>query len=368
MIRHFYIFAFIFLALAVDAATPTLPTPQSKSVAVDVSGNLTAPSDFFRRHILPGSGVSFLTNGAQITISSTGGGGGGGGGGVTINSQSGSSQTLTAGTSGTDFSVSSSANVHTFNLPNASVSARGALTSGDWVNFNNKVGTGRQVLAGTGLAGGGGLGSDVTLTLAPTSASIASALGDESGTGSVVFNGSPTISTPTINGAVAWQSGTRQTFAPNSSSSGLNLGSVSVDPSGLSNGDVWVNSTSGRIRTRVSGSSADVATGAQYDINVVALTYVLNMNIDLNAGQYQTVSLTGNTTLTTIGRPSANSRSVTVFFLASGGTRTVTCNASWKNYGASSTITIPSGKEAFLTITALGTAETDIRCNWGLQP
>ena len=367
MNRFFYIFALLISAITGFAATPTLPNAGTKSVSVDTSGNLNAPSDFFNRHVLPGSGVTFLTNGNKITISSTGGGGGGGGG-VTINSQSGSSQTLTAGTSGTDFAVSSSANVHTFNLPNASSTARGALTSGDWVTFNNKVATGRQILAGTGLAGGGSLAGDVTLTLAPTSSSIASALGDETGTGSVVFNSSPTISTPTINGVVAWQSGTRQTFAPNSSSSGVNIGSVSVDPSGLSNGDLWVNSTSGRIRTRVAGASADIATGGQYDINVTTLIYVLNMIIDLNAAQYQTVSLTGNTTLTTTSRPSAGSRSATVFFAASGGTRTVNCNASWKNYGASSTITIPSGKEAFLTITALGPNETDIRCNWGLQP
>lgn len=348
-------------------AVPTLPTPSTKAVTVDTTGNILSPTNFLGQNIIPGSGVTFSTNGNKITINSTGGGGGGGGG-TTINSQSGSSQTLVTGTSGTDFAVSSAANVHTFNLPNASSTARGALSSSDWSLFNGKVGTSRQILAGTGLAGGGTLAGDVTLTLATSSSAIASALTDESGTGALLFGSSPTISTPTINGAVTFQTGTRQSFSPNSTAPGLNVGSTASDPSSLSNGDVWLNSTSGRLRTRNGGASVDVATGGQYDIVYSSPTYGASMAIDLNGNQYQTVTLTGDTTLTTSNRPSSNSRSVTVFFTASGATRVVTLNASWKNYGSASTISIPSGKEAFLTITAFGTAETDVRANWGLQP
>jgi hypothetical protein len=47
-------------------------------------------------------------------------------------------QNLEVGTSGTDFAISSSTDTHTFNLPTASASNRGALSSTDWTTFNNK--------------------------------------------------------------------------------------------------------------------------------------------------------------------------------------------------------------------------------------
>jgi hypothetical protein len=48
-------------------------------------------------------------------------------------------QGFTTGTSGSDFNISSATDTHTFNLPSASGSNRGALTSADWTTFNNKV-------------------------------------------------------------------------------------------------------------------------------------------------------------------------------------------------------------------------------------
>lgn len=48
-------------------------------------------------------------------------------------------QGFATGTSGSDFNISSVTDVHTFNLPSASSSVRGALTSTDWSTFNSKV-------------------------------------------------------------------------------------------------------------------------------------------------------------------------------------------------------------------------------------
>jgi hypothetical protein len=48
-------------------------------------------------------------------------------------------QNLAVGTSGTDFAISSATDTHTFNLPTASATNRGALSSADWTTFNGKV-------------------------------------------------------------------------------------------------------------------------------------------------------------------------------------------------------------------------------------
>lgn len=55
-----------------------------------------------------------------------------------LNSLTKQVQYLSAGTSGTDFAISSVTDTHTFNLPTASATNRGALSSADWTTFNNK--------------------------------------------------------------------------------------------------------------------------------------------------------------------------------------------------------------------------------------
>jgi hypothetical protein len=47
-------------------------------------------------------------------------------------------QNFATGTTGTDFGISSSTSTHTFNLPTASATNRGALSSADWTTFNGK--------------------------------------------------------------------------------------------------------------------------------------------------------------------------------------------------------------------------------------
>jgi len=47
-------------------------------------------------------------------------------------------QYFATGTSGSDFNINSSSATHTFNLPTASASNRGALSTADWTTFNNK--------------------------------------------------------------------------------------------------------------------------------------------------------------------------------------------------------------------------------------
>jgi hypothetical protein len=55
-----------------------------------------------------------------------------------INSLAGAVQTLATGTAGTDFAISSTGTTHTFNVPIASATNTGKLSSTDWATFNGK--------------------------------------------------------------------------------------------------------------------------------------------------------------------------------------------------------------------------------------
>ena len=56
-----------------------------------------------------------------------------------INSLTAAAQTMVTGTDSSDFKIVSTGTSHTFNLPTASASKRGALSSTDWNTFNNKA-------------------------------------------------------------------------------------------------------------------------------------------------------------------------------------------------------------------------------------
>ena len=100
-----------------------------------------------------GAGVTASASGNDVTVTITGGGGSGG----TVTNVS----ALTLGTTGTDLSStvanSTTTPVITLNVPSASASNRGALTSTDWTTFNNKTdntGTVTQIIASSPLTGG----------------------------------------------------------------------------------------------------------------------------------------------------------------------------------------------------------------------
>jgi len=57
-----------------------------------------------------------------------------------INSLTGAAQTMVTGTDSSDFKIASTGTSHTFNLPTASATKRGALSSTDWSTFNGKIG------------------------------------------------------------------------------------------------------------------------------------------------------------------------------------------------------------------------------------
>ena len=87
-----------------------------------------------------------------------------------INSLTGAAQTLAAGTSGTDFAVSSVGTAHTLNLPTASATNRGALSSTDWSTFNSKgSGTVTGVTGTAPVVSSGGTAPAISMAAATTS-------------------------------------------------------------------------------------------------------------------------------------------------------------------------------------------------------
>lgn len=59
---------------------------------------------------------------------------------TSLNGLTNSAQTFATGTTGSSFNIVSSGQMHTFNLPAASATSSGTLSSTDWGIFNNKIG------------------------------------------------------------------------------------------------------------------------------------------------------------------------------------------------------------------------------------
>jgi len=77
-------------------------------------------------------------------------------------------QTISTGTTGSDFNVASSGTIHTFNIPTASATTRGALSTTDWSAFNGKQaalvsGTNIKTINSTSLLGSGDVAVQPTL-------------------------------------------------------------------------------------------------------------------------------------------------------------------------------------------------------------
>lgn len=74
---------------------------------------------------------------------------------------------------------------------------------------------------------------------------------------------SPTMS---VDQSLSWADGVKQTFNPNGTNAGINVGSQAGDPSAPANGDVWYDSSGHLYRVRINGSTATLATIATSQI------------------------------------------------------------------------------------------------------
>jgi len=72
---------------------------------------------------------------------------------TSLNGLNATTQTFATGSSGTDFNISSATSTHTFNIPTASGTNRGLLSSADWTTFNSKQNALTNPITGTGTSG-----------------------------------------------------------------------------------------------------------------------------------------------------------------------------------------------------------------------
>jgi len=138
-----------------------------------------------------------------------------------INSLTGAAQTLTIGTTGTDFAINSSGSTHKFNLPTASASNRGALSSANWTTFNGKQDAlGYTPYDATNPSGYQTAGqvqtiadakvadaiNDGTTTVAPSQNAVFDALALKANIASPTFTGTPSLTTTPTAGDIKTQS------------------------------------------------------------------------------------------------------------------------------------------------------------------
>ena len=136
----------------------------------------------------------------------------------------------------------------------------------------------------------------------------------------------------------------------------LTVGVYSGNGSGLTN----------LTQSQISGiTTTDRPQLANVRITHSTLTYAATTDIDMDTDGFQTVTLTGDITFTTSNR--AAGRSKTIRIVGDSSLRTFTF-PSWTFIGAAAPASLEANKDAVLTITAFGTADTDIIAAYAVEP
>lgn len=132
-------------------------------------------------------------------------------------------------------------------------------------------------------------------------------------TGTASFDGTFTYTTPIIAGAITFPDGVKQTFNPDATLSGFNVGAQAGDVATPANGDIWYDSTANKYRCRENGATVDcLSTGAGTgDVT------------DVNAGAGIAVSSSGGPAPTVSWSPATQVASFTLFDSANA-SRTIT--------------------------------------------
>lgn len=199
---------------------------------------------------------------------------------------SGGNGTLGVGVAGTDYLSPAAIGV--------TVQGYSAATSllGSSIDLTSEVtGTLPQANGGTGITAFG--------------TGVATALGQNvSGSGSIVLGSgaslaSPTLTTPTISGAITLPDNVRQTFNPGANAAGINVGSIAGDPDTPSNGDLWYDSTANELTARIAGANVALGSGGGGGGNItIGSTTISPGGSSASLAGLTTLSQTGLHTLT----------------------------------------------------------------------
>jgi len=300
--------------------------------------------------------------------------------------------TFSTGSSGTDFNIVSGGSTHTFNIPTASATNRGLLSSGDWTTFNNKVSSTRTInglaLSNNQTFATGTSGTDFNISSSGTTHTfnVPDASGSARGvitTGTQTFAGAKTFSTGvTVSGAT-------------SNASNLTLGITSATTPGTATdryltvdatGKVILSSVSGITGLTTIGASPNangasisggllslqpasatfggiVTTGTQTFEGDKTFDNTVSAKVALQAGTATAgtapLKFTSGTNLTT-PENGAVEYNGTNYFVTSGGTRFTLA----RTLTASSTLDFPAtagfGSNSTLNITVNGAADGDV--------
>ncbi|MDD5738648.1 MAG: hypothetical protein PHY72_01835 [Candidatus Pacebacteria bacterium] len=121
-------------------------------VTLDINGDMRLAGMFYDSSGSPGTMGQVLWSTATSTRWMATSSLGTSDGGITsLNGETGLTQYFASSTTGTDFTITHTGNTHTFNLPTASGTNRGLLSSSDWTYFNNKISTSSLSSTMTGL-------------------------------------------------------------------------------------------------------------------------------------------------------------------------------------------------------------------------
>ena len=291
---------------------------------------------------------------------------------------------LTLGTTGTDLSstvaTGTTTPVITLQVPTASATNRGALSSADWTTFNNKGSgtvTSTSVVSANGFAGTVATSTTTpAITLTTTITGILSGNGTAisaattTGSGSVVLATSPTLVTPTL-GVASATSVNKVTVTTPATGSTLTL----VDGSTLATSGAFSTTLTATGTTNVTlpttGTLSTLAgsetftnktltnpTVTNYTESVVSIGTVTTSNtLSLTNGTVQTATLTASTACT-FTMPTATAGKSFILLLkqaASTGNGTATFTSVKWNTGGAPTITATAGKMDILSFVADGT-------------
>lgn len=157
-----------------------------------------------------------------------------------------------------------------------------------------------------------------------------------------------------------------------SNATGLGLGDMSAPTAIAGEAGLYSDVSSHKLMASYNGDAfsqvvraADVITWqSQYTVHTV--TYAGSTPLDFAQPNYQTISLTGNITFTTLNL--ALGRSISLQIICDGTPRNFTFPGGWIFLGAAAPASIAAGKTAVLSLFSYGAADANVLAVYAVQP